>query len=79
MGGPLIFQDLSVIENWRMLQDFFFTLRNKKEFPGQDDKLLLKESKDEHFSMKLLHKTLSQSNSTLFSYHSTWNPCVPLR
>ena len=77
MGEPLVFRDCSLIGELEEVKRFFPLLQDKKVFPGQQDKLLLKEAKDECFSVKLLYKALDWSNVALFWYHSIWNLCVP--
>ena len=46
---------------------------------SQEDKLLLKESKNGHFSLKLHYRALDRSNATLFPYSSIWNPHVLMK
>lgn len=60
---------LRVLNDWEVekMERLFQTLQNKKISPNNEDKLLSKESKDEHFAVKFMHKMLDHSSSIAFS------------
>ena len=58
------------------VERFFHLVKDKKVFPSNEDKLLLKETKDGCFSVKVLYKALDWSSAVLFLVHSIWNSCV---
>lgn len=59
-GWTPLFSGLSMIGNWRRLRDVF-TLQDKTVFPCQDDKLLLKETKDRQFSVKFVRPCIGHN------------------
>ena len=59
------------------MERFFYALHRQKINPLNDDKLLLKGSRDERFSMKLMYKVIDQSPDIVFPFRSIWNPTVP--
>ena len=50
---------------------------NKKIIPFQEDRLLLKESRTNGFSVSLMFRKLRYSPPTDFPWRSIWNPIVP--
>ena len=65
--------------DWEMeeVERFLHFLANKKVRPLQEDRLLLKESKTNGFSVSLMYRKLRHSIPTDFPWRSIWNPIVP--
>ena len=59
------------------MERFFYALHRQKIKPLNDDKLLLKGSRDEGFSMKLMYKVIDQSSDIVFPFRSISNSTVP--
>lgn len=49
-------------------------IQSKKIIPSHEDELLLKEVKDDRFSMKLVYRVLDQSPTMIFPFGTIWNP-----
>ena len=67
------------LHEWEMeeIERFLHALHRQKASPLNAYKLLLKGSKDEGFSVKLMYKAIDQSPYTYFPFCSIWNPIVP--
>ena len=70
---------LRPFNDWEMeeVERFLHFLVNKKVRPFQEDRLLLKESKINGFSVSLMYRKLRYSLPTDFPWRSIWNPIVP--
>ena len=55
------------------------TIQGKRIIDSQDDLMLLKETKVESFSVKLLFKALVQSENVVFPHKFIWNFWVPTK
>ena len=66
---------------WKVeeVERFLLVLQHKKIFPSLEDKLILKEAKGRHFSVKFLYRILDCLAETSFPSRSIWNPWVPQR
>ena len=67
------FNDLELEE----VERFLHFLHNKKIRPFQEDRLLLKESITDGFSIRHMYSKLVYSPPLDFPYRSIWNPIVP--
>ena len=65
--------------DWEMeeVERFLHFLHNKKIRPFKEDRLLLKESRTNGFSVSLMYYKLRYSLPTDFPWRSIWNPIVP--
>ena len=61
------------------MERFLHFLHNKKIRPFQEDRLLLKETMTDGFSVRLMYHKLMYSLPTDFPCRSIWNPIVPLK
>ena len=70
---------LRPFNDWEMeeVERFIHFLVNKKIRPLQEDRLLLKESRTNGFSVSLMYRKLRYSPPTEFPWRSIWNPIVP--
>ena len=59
------------------MERFLLFLHNKKIRPFQEDRLLLKETLTNGFSVSLMYRKLRYSLPTDFPWQSIWNPIVP--
>ena len=59
------------------MERFLQTLYKQNFSPSGEDKLLLKDVREEWFSVKLMYKGLDPSPAIEFPYCSVWNPVVP--
>ena len=59
------------------VERFLHFLHSRKIRPFQEDQLLLKESTDDGFSVRLMYRKLVHSLPTAFPFRSIWNPIVP--
>ena len=55
-----------------------YFLGNKISALTGEDKLFLKDVREEKYSVKLMYKGLDPSPAIDFAYRSVWNPVVPL-
>ena len=60
-----------------MVEKFLLFLQNKKIRPFQEDRLILKETRPNGFSIRLMYRKLMHYLPTDFPWHSIWNPIVP--
>ena len=60
-----------------MVERFLLFLQNRKIRPFQEDRLILKETRPDGFSVRLMYRKLMHSLPTDFPWHSIWNPIVP--
>ena len=60
-----------------MVERFLLFLHNKKIRSFQEDRLLLKETMTDGFSVRLMYHKLMHSLLTDFPCRSIWNPIVP--
>ena len=65
--------------DWEMdeVERFLLFLQNRKIRPFQEDPLILKETRPDGFSVRLMYRKLMHSLPTDFPWHSIWNPIVP--
>ena len=70
---------LRPFNDWEVeeVERFLHFLVNKKIIPFQEDRLLLKESRTNGFSVSLMFRKLRYSPPTDFPWRSIWNPIVP--
>ena len=70
---------LRPFNDWEMneVERFLHFLVNQKVRPFQEDRLVLKESKTNGFSVSLMYRKLRYSIPTDFPWRSIWNPIVP--
>ena len=70
---------LRPFNDWELeeVERFLQFLYNKKIIPSQEDRLLLKESITDGFSVRLMYSKLVYSPPLDFPYRSIWNPIVP--
>ena len=70
---------LRPLNDWEVaeVERFLLFLHNKKIRPLQEDRLLLKESLTNGFSVSLMYRKLRYSLPTDFPWQSIWNPIVP--
>ena len=59
------------------VERFLHFLHNRKIRLIQEDRLLLKESTSDGFSVRLMYRKLAHSAPTEFLAWSIWNPIVP--
>ena len=59
------------------MERFLLFLHNRKIKPYQEDRLLLKETRTDGFSVRLMSHKLMHSLPTDFPCRSIWNPIVP--
>ena len=59
------------------MERFLQTLYNLNSSPSGEDKLLLKDVREEGFSVKIRYKGLDPSPVIEFPYRLVWNPVVP--
>ena len=59
------------------MERFLQTLYKQNFSPSGEDKLLLKDVREEWFSVKLMYKGLDPSPAIEFPYCSVWNLVVP--
>ena len=59
------------------MERFLLFLHNKKIRPVQEDRLLLKESVTDGFSVRHMYRKLMFSPPLDFPSRSIWNPIVP--
>ena len=76
-GWSLVF--LRPFNDWEMeeVERFLHFLHNKKIWPFQEDRLLLKESITDGFSVRHMFHKLMYSPPLDFPCQSIWNPIVP--
>ena len=67
---------LRPFNDWELeeVERFLQFLHNKKIRPSQEDRLLLKESITDGFSVRLMYSKLVYSPPLDFPYRSIWNP-----
>ena len=72
---------LRPFNDWEVeeVERFLHFLHNKKIRPFQEDRLLLKETMTDGFSVRLIYRKLMHSPSIDFPCRSIWNPIVPLK
>ena len=65
--------------DWEMdeVEMFLLFLQNRKIRPFQEDRLILKETRPDGFSVRLMYRKLMHSLPTDFPWRSIWNPIVP--
>ena len=70
---------LRPLNDWEVaeVERFLLFLHNKKIRPFQEDRLVLKESLTNGFSVSLMYRKLRYSLPTDFPWQSIWNPIVP--
>ena len=70
---------LRPFNDWEVeeVERFLHFLHNKKIRPFQEDRLLLKETMNDGFSVRLMYRKLIYSLPTDFPCRSIWNPIVP--
>ena len=70
---------LRPFNDWEVeeVERFLHFLVNKKIIPFQEDRLLLKESRTNGFSVSLMFRKLRYSPPRDFPWRSIWNPIVP--
>ena len=70
---------LRPLNDWEVaeVERFLLLLHNKKIRPFQEDRLLLKETLTNGFSVSLMYRKLRYSLPTDFPWQSIWNPIVP--
>ena len=70
---------LRPFNDWELeeVERFLQFLHNKKIRPSQEDRLLLKESNTDGFSVRLMYSKLVYSPPLDFPGRSIWNPIVP--
>ena len=78
-GWSLVF--LRPFNDWEVeeVERFLHFLHNKKIRPFQEDRLLLKETMTDGFSVRHMYRKLMHSLPTDFPCRSIWNPIVPLK
>ena len=59
------------------MERFLLFLQNRKIRPFQEDRLILKETRPDVFSVRLMYRKLMHSLPTDFPRRSIWNPIVP--
>ena len=59
------------------MERFLLFLHNKKIRSYQEDRLLLKETRTDGFSVRLMYRKLMHSLPTVFLCRSIWNPIIP--
>ena len=64
--GPLTFLELSMIGNWKRFKIFLNVIQVKRVVIDQEGLLLMRESQDGRFLVKLFYLTLGQISSTHF-------------
>ena len=69
----------NTFNDWEMevVERFLLFLQNRKIRPFQEDRLILKETRLDGFSVILMYRKLMHSLPTDFPWHSIWNPIVP--
>ena len=70
---------LRFFNDWELeeMERFLYALHRQKINPWNDEKLMLKGSRDKGFSVKLMYKVIDQSPNIVFPFRSIWNPIVP--
>ena len=70
---------LRPFNDWEVeeVERFLHFLHSRKIRPLQEDRLLLKESTSDGFSVRLMYRQLAHSAPTEFPAWSIWNPIVP--
>ena len=70
---------LRPFNDWEMdeVERFLLFLQNRKIRPFQEDRLILKETRPDGFSVRLMYRKLMNSLPTDFPWRSIWNPIVP--
>ena len=70
---------LRPLNDWEVaeVERFLHFLHNKKIRLFQEDRLLLKETLTNGFSVNLMYRKLRYSLPTDFPWQSIWNPIVP--
>ena len=70
---------LRSLNDWEIeeVERFLQTLYNLNFSPLGEDKLLMKDVREEGFSVKIMYKGLDTSPAIEFPYLSVWNPVVP--
>ena len=77
-GWSLVF--LRPFNDWEVeVERFLHFFYSRKIKPLQEDRLLLKESTFDGFSVRLMYRKLAHSASTEFPTWSIWNPIVRLK
>ena len=69
------------LNDWEIeeVERFLQTLYKQNFSPSGEDKLLLKDVREERFPIKLMYKGLDPSPAIEFPNHSVWDPVVPLK
>ena len=72
---------LRPLNDWEMdeVERFLLFLQNRKIRPSQEDRLILKETRPDGLSVRLMYRKLMHSLLTDFPWLSIWNPIVPLK
>ena len=67
--------------DWELeeVQDFLSVIQAKRVVIHEEDLLLVRESQDGRFSVKLFYLNMGQVPGTIFPYHFVWNPWVPTK
>ena len=70
---------LRPFNDWEMdeVERFLLFLQNRKIRPFQEERLILKETRLDGFSIRLMYRKLMHSLPTNFPWRSIWNPIVP--
>ena len=70
---------LRPFNDWEMdeVERFLLFLQNRKIRSFQEDRLILKETRPDGFSVRLMYRKLIHSLPTDFPWRSIWNPIVP--
>ena len=59
------------------MERFIYFLHIRKIKPSQEIKMLMKDSKNAGYSVRLMNNLLDHSSPLVFPSRSNWNPIVP--
>ena len=76
-GWSLVF--VRSFNDWEVeeVERFLCSLHNRKIRLDQEDNLLMKDSKNAGYSVRLMYRLLDHSLPSVFPFRSIWNPIVP--